>query len=146
MELLNDEQVEAELATVPGWSQSDSSIVTVVTRKDFRDALLFLNAVGYLAERAGHHPDVVVSWNKVTLTLSTHSAGGLTDADFGLAREINALRLPGPGAIFPRICRPSSGFWERSPARQVQIGLIRPSNCLVKSEVCLLDTVPALSR
>ena len=91
MELLNDEQVEAELTTVPGWSQSDSSIVIVVTRKDFRDALLFVNAVGYLAERAGHHPDVLVQWNKVTLTLSTHSAGGLTDADFALAREINAL-------------------------------------------------------
>ena len=44
-----------------------------------------------LAERAGHHPDVLVQWNKVTLTLSTHSAGGLTDADFALAREINAL-------------------------------------------------------
>ena len=91
MELLNDEQVEAELATVPGWSQSDSSIVTVVTRKDFRDALLFVNAVGYLAERAGHHPDVLVQWSKVTLTLSTHSAGGLTAADFALARGINAL-------------------------------------------------------
>jgi 4a-hydroxytetrahydrobiopterin dehydratase len=91
MELLNDEQVETELATVPGWSQSDSSIVTVVARKDFRDALLFVSAIGYLAERAGHHPDVLIQWNKVTLTLSTHSAGGLTDADFALAREINAL-------------------------------------------------------
>ena len=91
MELLNDEQVAAELTTVQGWSQSDSSIVTVVTRKDFRDALLFVNAVGHLAERAGHHPDVLIQWNKVTLTLSSHSAGGLTAADFALAREINAL-------------------------------------------------------
>jgi len=44
-----------------------------------------------LAEAAGHHPDVAISWNKVTLTLSTHSAGGLTQADFALARQISQL-------------------------------------------------------
>ena len=62
-----------------------------MTRKDFRDALLFVNAVGFLAERANHHPDVFISWNKVTLTLVTHSAGGLTENDFALAREVNDL-------------------------------------------------------
>ena len=51
----------------------------------------FVGAVAYLAERANHHPDVSISWNKVTLTLSTHSAGGLTLADFNLARQISAL-------------------------------------------------------
>ena len=54
-------------------------------------ALLYLGAVAYLAEAAGHHPDVSISWNKVTLTLSTHSAGGLTANDFALARQISAL-------------------------------------------------------
>jgi 4a-hydroxytetrahydrobiopterin dehydratase len=91
MELLTEEQVIAELAATPGWAQSGKSIVTVVTRADFRDALLFVNAVGYLAERAGHHPDVQIQWNKVTLELSTHSAGGLTAADFALARAISGL-------------------------------------------------------
>jgi len=91
MKLLTEEQVTAELSDTPGWSQSGKSIVAVVTRTDFRDALLFLNAVGYLAERAGHHPDVQIQWNKVTLELSTHSAGGLTIADFRLARQINEL-------------------------------------------------------
>jgi len=91
MELLTQEQVDAELAGTPGWSQNGASIVAVVARKDFRDALLFVNAVGYLAERAGHHPDLRIQWNEVTLELSTHSAGGLTAADFALARQISAL-------------------------------------------------------
>ena len=91
MELLTQEQVAAELAGMSGWSQNGASIVTVVARDDFRDALLYVNAVGYLAERAGHHPDVRIQWNKVTLELSTHSAGGLTGADFALARQISEL-------------------------------------------------------
>lgn len=62
-----------------------------MTRKDFGDALRYVNAVGYLAEQASHHPDIAVSWNKVTLTLSTHSAGGLTGNDFALAKAISAL-------------------------------------------------------
>jgi 4a-hydroxytetrahydrobiopterin dehydratase len=63
----------------------------VVTREDFRDSILFTGAVAFLAEAAGHHPDIAISWNKVTLTLSTHSAGGLTAADFALAGRISAL-------------------------------------------------------
>jgi 4a-hydroxytetrahydrobiopterin dehydratase len=86
------EQVTAELAATPGWELSGGQLARTVTRKDFRDALLFVNAVGYLAERANHHPDIAVSWNKVTLTLVTHSAGGLTAKDFALAREISGLR------------------------------------------------------
>ena len=62
-----------------------------MTRKDFRDALLFTGAVAYLAEQADHHPDILIQWNKVTLTLSTHSAGGLTANDFDLAAKISAL-------------------------------------------------------
>jgi 4a-hydroxytetrahydrobiopterin dehydratase len=91
MELLTQEQVSAELAATQGWSQDGKSIVTVVTRKDFRDSLLFVNAVGYLAEKANHHPDIKIAWDKVTLELSTHSAGGLTTNDFALARQISAL-------------------------------------------------------
>ena len=53
--------------------------------------MLFVGAVAYLAENANHHPDIAISWNKVTLTLSTHSAGGLTADDFALARRISLL-------------------------------------------------------
>jgi len=91
MSLLTETQISDELATVPGWTRDGSSITTVTERADFRDALLYLGAVAYLAETANHHPDVTISWNKVTLTLSTHSAGGLTANDFALARQISAL-------------------------------------------------------
>jgi 4a-hydroxytetrahydrobiopterin dehydratase len=94
MELLTEAQITAELAAVPAWTRDGSAITTVTERADFRDALLYVGAVAYLAERANHHPDVAISWNRVTLTLSTHSAGGLTANDFALARQISALSLP----------------------------------------------------
>ena len=91
MSLLTESQISEELATVSAWTRDGSSITTVTQRADFRDALLYVGAVAYLAESAGHHPDVTIAWNKVTLTLSTHSAGGLTGGDFALARQISAL-------------------------------------------------------
>jgi 4a-hydroxytetrahydrobiopterin dehydratase len=91
MDLLTEPQIEAELATVPGWTREGTEITTTTKRKDFKDALLYLGAVAYLAEAANHHPDITINWNKVTLTLSTHSAGGLTSNDFALARQISAL-------------------------------------------------------
>ncbi len=91
MNLLTEPQINEELAAVPAWTRDGASITTVTERADFRDAMLYLGAVAYLAETANHHPDVTISWNKVTLTLSTHSAGGLTANDFALARQISAL-------------------------------------------------------
>jgi 4a-hydroxytetrahydrobiopterin dehydratase len=91
MALLSDEEITAALAGLPGWSRSGDSITTTVELADFRAAMLFTGAVAYLAEAANHHPDVLIQWNKVTLTLSTHSAGGLTGADMALAGRISAL-------------------------------------------------------
>jgi len=91
MDLLTENQITAELTELPAWTREGNSIVTVTVRKDFRDALLYVGAVAYLAERANHHPDIAIAWNKVTLTLSTHSAGGLTANDVALARQISAL-------------------------------------------------------
>ena len=91
MDLLTDEQIKERLAGVPGWGRQDNAIVRVVTLADFRGAILYVGAVAYLAEAANHHPDISIAWNKVTLTLSTHSAGGLTTNDFALAEQINAL-------------------------------------------------------
>jgi len=91
MATLTPELVASELAATPDWTVSDGQLIRTVTRKDFRDALLFVNAVGFLAERANHHPDISISWNKVTLTLVTHSEGGLTGNDFALARQLNEL-------------------------------------------------------
>ena len=94
MNLLTEPQINEELATVPAWTHVGNSITTVTQRADFRDALLYVGAVAYLAESADHHPDVTIRWNRVTLTLSTHSAGGLTANDFALARQISALSQP----------------------------------------------------
>lgn len=91
MELLTEDEIAAQLNAAPGWSHAGGSITRTVTRDDFRGAMLFAGAVAYLAEEAGHHPDILIQWNRVTLTLSTHSAGGLTAADFGLAGKISAL-------------------------------------------------------
>jgi 4a-hydroxytetrahydrobiopterin dehydratase len=91
MKLLTEPQISEELRAVPAWTRDGDSITTVTERTDFRDALLYLGAVAYLAESASHHPDITIQWNKVTLTLSTHSEGGLTDKDFALARQISAL-------------------------------------------------------
>ena len=92
VDLLSDEQITAALAGLSGWTRSGDSITTTVELADFRAAILYTGAVAYLAEAANHHPDVLIQWNKVTLTLSTHSAGGLTGADMALAERINALR------------------------------------------------------
>ena len=76
---------------MPGWQLAGNAITTTVKRADFRGAMAFAEQVADLAEAAGHHPDIAISWNKVTLTLSTHSAGGLTATDFALAGEISGL-------------------------------------------------------
>ncbi len=89
--MLTDEQISERLGDVPGWSRQGDSIVHVQTLADFRAAVLYVGAVAYLAEAANHHPDITIEWSKVTLTLSTHSAGGLTVNDFALAEQINRL-------------------------------------------------------
>jgi 4a-hydroxytetrahydrobiopterin dehydratase len=73
------------------WDREGDELVKTVTKKDFVEAMVFVNAVADLAEAANHHPDIAISWNKVTLHLTTHSAGGLTQADFDLAGQIDHL-------------------------------------------------------
>ena len=63
-------------------------------RQDFAQAMMFVNQVAAAAEAAGHHPDIGIRWNKVTLALSTHAVGGLTDRDFQLAARIQELDQP----------------------------------------------------
>ena len=92
VDLLSDEQITAALTGLPGWTRSGDSITTTVELEDFRAAMLYTGAVAYLAEAANHHPDIAIAWNRVTLTLSTHSAGGLTGNDTALAKQISALR------------------------------------------------------
>ncbi len=90
-ERLGDEEIQQRLEHSP-WQRDGDAIVREWTLSDFRAALALVNRVADVAEAANHHPDILVhGWNKVRLTLSTHSAGGLTDADFALAAELDAL-------------------------------------------------------
>jgi 4a-hydroxytetrahydrobiopterin dehydratase len=91
MGLLDDETIARELAAVPGWQREGDSIVKTTTLGDFKEAMDYVNRIAEIAEAHNHHPDITIQWNKVTLTLSTHSAGGLTSNDFDLARRINEL-------------------------------------------------------
>lgn len=87
---LDEEAVQAQLGDV-SWEREGDKLVKTVVLADFKTALAWINRVGELAEGRNHHPDINLSWNRVTLTLTTHSVGGLTDADFELARAIDAL-------------------------------------------------------
>lgn len=89
--LLTQTEIDQEVASLEGWTQAGKEITRTFTLPGFPAALAFASAVGHLAERADHHPDILIQYRKVTLTLSTHSAGGLTEKDFDLATEINAI-------------------------------------------------------
>ena len=91
MTLLTPAQIEAELVAVPGWSHQGQSIVRTFQFKDFAAAIAFVNKVATLADQAWHHPDIDIRYKVVTLTLTTHDAGGLTVSDFRLAAAIDAL-------------------------------------------------------
>jgi len=89
--LLAENEIEQRLAG-SGWARDGSSIVREWTLADFSTAIAFVNRVAELAQAADHHPDILVhGWNKVRLELSTHSKGGLTEADFELAGQIDGL-------------------------------------------------------
>jgi 4a-hydroxytetrahydrobiopterin dehydratase len=91
MELLNDEQIAQHLSDSE-WTREGDEIVREWTFENFARAMEFVNAVGELAESANHHPDILLhGWNKVRLSVTNHSAGGLTEADFQLAGGVDGL-------------------------------------------------------
>ena len=90
MSTLDDNAVASALGGL-AWEREGDELVKTVKLKDFAQAMKFVNAVAEAAEAANHHPDILLhGWNKVRLTLSTHSQGGLTDADFRLAGQIGS--------------------------------------------------------
>jgi len=84
-------QTKAALRFLPEWTKKGSIITRTFQFRDFSTAIEFVNALARLAERANHHPDIDIRWNKVTLTLTTHDEGGLTERDFELAGQIDRL-------------------------------------------------------
>lgn len=90
-EVLNETQVQQMVTQVPQWSVEGKELKRTLTFKDFIAAIDFVNKLVQPAEDAGHHPDIAISYNKVTISLTTHDAGGLTEKDFALAKEISSL-------------------------------------------------------
>jgi 4a-hydroxytetrahydrobiopterin dehydratase len=91
MALLSDSEIEARLARLQGWDRVGEAIAKEFDRGDFVGSVKFVSDLVEPAEAMGHHPDVAISWATVTVTISTHSEGGLTAADFELAAKIDAL-------------------------------------------------------
>lgn len=88
-ELLSDIEVQRELGGLQGWARRGDALVRTYQFRNFSQAMEFVNRVAGLAESANHHPDIDIRYSKVTLSLSTHDAGGITSNDISLARAID---------------------------------------------------------
>jgi len=91
-------QIEEELQRLPGWYYEGDAIRRVYETGGWPVTLMLVNAIGFCAEAADHHPDLTVSWGRVTVALSTHSAKGITGKDFELARKFEEVALWRPAA------------------------------------------------
>jgi 4a-hydroxytetrahydrobiopterin dehydratase len=87
---LTEEEIARELASLPGWFRDGDAIRRTCALPTFAEAIALVNRVAAVAEAMDHHPDIDIRYNRVTFTLSTHSAGGLTGLDFEQARRIDA--------------------------------------------------------
>jgi 4a-hydroxytetrahydrobiopterin dehydratase len=90
-ELLKDDEIEARLGELEGWSREGDAITKTFDEGDFVGSVEFVDRVVQPAEEMGHHPDLGISWNEVRVSITTHAAGGLTANDFELARRIDQL-------------------------------------------------------
>jgi 4a-hydroxytetrahydrobiopterin dehydratase len=91
MSTLDAGQIRIRLASIPEWKKRGQSISRLYQFNDFPAAVKFVNAVARISEKAWHHPDIDIRWNKVTLVLTSHEAGGLTEKDFELANKFDRL-------------------------------------------------------
>ena len=91
MPALADAEIAAALEALPGWAREGDEIVKEFDCGNFPGAVAFVVRVGFLAEKADHHPDIDIRWKRVRIALTTHSANGLTNLDLDLAAEIEAL-------------------------------------------------------
>ena len=90
MNILSNSEINERMKEINGWSFKENSISQEFQLRDFIEALQLVNKIGDEAEKMDHHPDILIhSWNKVKVTISTHSAGGVTENDFKLAKAID---------------------------------------------------------
>jgi len=93
MSLLSQDEITKNLSSLSNWMKEGNLIEKQFQFNDFVEALSFVNKVGEEAEKMNHHPDIFIhSWNKVKITISTHSEGGITQKDFQLAEKIEGLK------------------------------------------------------
>jgi 4a-hydroxytetrahydrobiopterin dehydratase len=91
MAAISESEVRTRLEEVPGWDVGDKSLVRKLSWRSFPEAIAFVVKVAFVAEGADHHPDIAINYRRVTLTLWTHTEGGITEKDFALAKAINKL-------------------------------------------------------
>ena len=91
-ELLDDEQIAERLEGLEGWDREGDAITKAFSNDDFVGSVEFVKKIVAPAEEMGHHPDLELSWDQVKVSITNHSAGGLTEADFELAKRIDGLR------------------------------------------------------
>jgi 4a-hydroxytetrahydrobiopterin dehydratase len=91
VERLSNEEIVQALAKLPGWSRDGDEIRKQYAFADFLGSIAFVGEVAKLAEAAGHHPDITINYNKVTLAMTTHDAGGLSERDVSLASQVDAI-------------------------------------------------------
>ena len=88
--LSSEAEIKTALAELPGWKSQGKTISKTYDLKGFKAAMAFAGTVGEIAERGDHHPDILIQFHKVTLTLTSHDAGGVSDRDLRAARQIEA--------------------------------------------------------
>ncbi|MCU0794342.1 MAG: 4a-hydroxytetrahydrobiopterin dehydratase [Akkermansiaceae bacterium] len=91
IDLLEPSELKAALKKLPDWELEGKKIVRTLEFEEFSEAIDFVNGVAEIAEEADHHPDIRISYTKVTLTLITHDAGGITESDIEVAKKIDHL-------------------------------------------------------
>jgi len=89
--VLNRSEIQSALQTLPGWQRRDDAIERVLQFPNFVAAMKFVNQVAVAAEAANHHPDILINYNKVSLTLTSHDSGGVTQRDIHMAEKINEI-------------------------------------------------------
>lgn len=89
MARLSEAEINSQLEAMSGWTQKGDAIEKIYKLPTFPAAIAFVTQVAFLAEAAAHHPDIDIRFNKVTISLSTHDAGGISEKDFALAKEID---------------------------------------------------------
>lgn len=88
---LTQAEIDQKIQAIPQWQQSEQTLTRTFKFKNFVEAIAFVDQLVEPAEAAAHHPDLTISYNKVTVSLTTHDAGGLTELDFSLAQTISEL-------------------------------------------------------